>query len=127
MASRSLNSVSLIGNATNDLTLRYTTSNDAFCTFSIATDRSWKTEKGEQKESTEFHKLVAWGKLAEICNQLIKKGTKVYIEGRLSTRTVKNADNMERTYTEIVIEDMIVLSSPKPKEAIVESIEIKKE
>src|SRR3990167_6098424 len=109
MASRSLNSVSLIGNATNDLTLRYTTSNDAFCTFSIATDISWKTEKGEQKESTEFHKLVAWGKLAEICNQLIKKGTKVYIEGRLSTRTVKNADNMERTYTEIVIEDMIVL------------------
>lgn len=115
--SRSLNRVLIIGNATNDITLRYTSSNDAFCTFSLATDRSWKTEKGEQKEDTEFHKLVAWGKLAEICSQLIKKGTKAFVQGRLSTRTVKNqADNTEKTYTEIVVEDMIVLSSPKTKE-----------
>lgn len=115
MASRSLNRALIIGNATSDITLRYTSSNDAFCTFTLATDRSWKTESGEQKESTEFHKLVAWGKLAEICSQLIKKGTKTFVQGRLSTRTVKNADNTERTYTEIVVEDMIVLSS-KPKE-----------
>ncbi len=115
--SRSLNRVLIIGNATNDITLRYTSSNDAFCTFSLATDRSWKTEKGEQKEDTEFHKLVAWGKLAEICSQLIKKGTKAFVQGRLSTRTVKNStDNTEKTYTEIVVEDMIVLSSAKPKE-----------
>jgi single-strand DNA-binding protein len=115
MSSRSLNRVLLIGNATNDVTLRYTPSNDSVCTFTIATNRSWKTEKGEQKEDTEFHRLVAWGKLAEICSQLIKKGTKVFVQGRLSTRTMKNSDETEKTYTEIVVEDMIVLSS-KPKE-----------
>lgn len=114
--SRSLNRVLIIGNATNDITLRYTSSNDAFCTFTLATDRSWKTEKGEQKEETEFHRFVAWGKLAEICSQLIKKGTKTFVQGRLSTRTIKGSDGVEKTYTEIVVEDMIILSAAKPKE-----------
>ena len=109
MASRSLNKVQLLGNCTADLILKYTASNDPVCSFSLATNRYWTTAKGEKKEDVEFHRLVAWGKLAELCSQLIKKGSKIYAEGRLSTRTFKIADGTEKTTTEIVLEDMIVL------------------
>ena len=109
MASRSLNKVQLLGNCTADLILKYTASNDPVCSFSLATNRYWTTAKGEKKEDVEFHRLVAWGKLAELCSQLIKKGSKIYVEGRLSTRTFKIADGTEKTTTEIVLEDMIVL------------------
>jgi len=111
MPSRSLNSVQLIGNTTADLVLKYTASNDPVCSFSLATNRYWTTKNGEKKEDTEFHRLVAWGKLAELCSQLIKKGSKIYIEGRLSTRTFEVADGTEKTTTEIVLEDMILLDS----------------
>mgnify|MGYP001606461401 CR=1 FL=1 len=114
MSSRSLNSVQLIGNVVADLILKYTASNDPVCSFSLATNRYWTTAKGEKKEDVEFHRLVAWGKLAELCNQLIKKGSKIYAEGRLSTRTFKIADGTEKTITEIVLEDMIILDG-RPK------------
>ena len=114
MSSRSLNRVSLLGNVTADLVLKYTASNDPVCSFSLATNRYWTTAKGEKKEDAEFHRLVAWGKLAELCSQLIKKGSKIYAEGRLSTRTFKVADGTEKTATEIVLEDMIVLDG-RPK------------
>ena len=114
MSSRSLNSVQLIGNVVADLILKYTASNDPVCSFSLATNRYWTTAKGEKKEDVEFHRLVAWGKLAELCNQLIKKGSKIYAEGRLSTRTFKIADGTEKTTTEIVLEDMIILDG-RPK------------
>mgnify|MGYP001562874476 FL=1 len=122
MASRSLNKVQLLGNCTADLILKYTASNDPVCSFSLATNRYWTTAKGEKKEDVEFHRLVAWGKLAELCSQLIKKGSKIYVEGRLSTRTFKTADGTEKTTTEIVLEDMIVLDShPKtePEKSVV--------
>jgi len=109
MGSRSLNRAQLIGNCTADLVLKYTPSNDPVCSFSLATNRYWTTAKGEKKEDVEFHRLVAWGKLAELCSQLIKKGSKIYAEGRLSTRTFKIADGTEKTTTEIVLEDIIVL------------------
>ncbi len=114
MASRSLNHVSLLGNVTADISLKYTASNDAIASFSLATNRYWTTAKGEKKEDVEFHRLVAWGKLAELCSQLIKKGSKIYAEGRLATRTFKLADGTEKTSTEIVLEDMIVLDN-RPK------------
>ncbi len=117
MSSRSLNSVQLIGNVTADLILKYTASNDPVCSFSLATNRYWTTAKGEKKEDVEFHRLVAWGKLAELCSQLIKKGSKIYAEGRLSTRTFKIADGTEKTSTEIVLEDMIVLESHQKVES----------
>lgn len=122
MSSRSLNSTQLIGNVTADLVLKYTASNDPVCSFSLATNRSWTTAKGEKKEDTEFHRLVAWGKLAELCTQLIKKGSKIYVQGRLSTRTFKTADGTERTSTEIILEDMILLgNNAKPEsEKVVE-------
>lgn len=120
MSVRSLNKVQLIGNLTRDPELRYTPSGTAVCTFGLATNRSWTTQSGETKEQTEFHRIVSWNKLAELCSQLLVKGRKVYVEGRLSTRSWTAQDNTQRTTTEIVIEDMIILDSRKtttaPKE-----------
>lgn len=108
---RSLNKVQLIGNLTRDPELRYTPQGTAVCTFGLATNRQWTTDSGEKKEDAEFHRIVVWSKLAEICSQLLKKGRKVYIEGRLQTRTWTGQDGNQRTSTEIVGNDMIILDS----------------
>jgi single-strand DNA-binding protein len=108
---RSLNKVTLIGNLTRDPELRYTPAGSAVCTFSVATNRQWTTDAGEKKEDAEFHRIVAWNKLAEICAQLLKKGRKVYVEGRLQTRNWTGQDGGQRSTTEVVISDMIVLDS----------------
>lgn len=114
MASRSLNKVQLIGNLTRDPELKYIQQGNAVCTFGLATNRSWVPSEGqERREETEYHRLVAWGKLAELCSQLLTKGRKVYIEGRLQTRSWETADGQQRSTTEIVIEDMILLDSKK--------------
>lgn len=111
MAARSLNKVLLIGNLTRDPELRYTPNGAAVCTIGLATNRSWTTETGEKKEDVEYHRLVAWNKLAELCSQLLSKGRKVYIEGRLQTRSFTGQDGQQRTITEIVMDDMIILDS----------------
>jgi len=111
MSSRSLNKVQLIGNLTRDPELRYTPQGTAVCTFGLATNRSWVTDAGERKEETEFHRIVAWNKLAELCSQLLFKGRRVFVEGRLQTRTWTGQDGTQRQTTEIVIEDMIILDS----------------
>lgn len=116
MASRSLNKVILIGNLTRDPELRYTPQGTAVVTFGLATNRSWATETGEKKEETEYHRIVAWNKLAELCTQLLTKGRKIYCEGRLQTRSWTGQDGQQRTSTEIVIDDMIILDSRKPLE-----------
>ncbi len=108
---RSLNKVQLIGNLTRDPELRYTPQGTAVCTFGVATNRSWTTDGGEKKEDTEFHRIVAWNKLAELCSQLLSKGRKVFVEGRISNRTWTGQDGQPRNTTEIVIEDMIILDS----------------
>lgn len=107
---RSLNKVTLIGNLTRDPELRYTPQGTAVCSFGVATNRQWVTD-GERKEDVEFHRIVAWNKLAEICAQLLKKGRKVYVEGRLSTNTWTGDDDVKRKQTEIVISEMIALDS----------------
>jgi single-strand DNA-binding protein len=114
MSSRSLNKVILIGNLTRDPELRYTPTGAAVCTIGLATNRAWVTDSGEKKEETEFHRVVAWNKLAELCSQLLAKGRKVYVEGRLRTSAWQAQDGAQRTSTEIVIEDMIVLDSKRP-------------
>lgn len=114
MSSRSLNKVTLIGNLTRDPELRYTPTGAAVCTIGLATNRTWVTDSGEKKEETEFHRVVAWNKLAELCSQLLAKGRKVYVEGRLRTSAWQATDGTQRTSTEIVIEDMIVLDSKRP-------------
>lgn len=108
---RSLNKVLLIGNLTRDPELRYTPQGTAVITFSIATNRQWKTESGETKDNAEFHRIVAWDKLAEICGKMLKKGTRTYVEGRLQTRNWDAQDGTKKTTTEIVISDMIILDS----------------
>lgn len=114
MSARSLNKVLLIGNLTRDPELRYTPQGTAVCTFGVATNRSWTpTDGGERQEETEFHRVVAWSKLAEICSQLLYKGRRVYLEGRLQTRSWQGQDGQERTTTEIVIDNMIALGAPK--------------
>ena len=123
MSSRSLNKVTLIGNLTRDPELRYTPSGTAVCTFGLATNRSWTTQTGETKEETEFHRIVSWNKLGELCSQLLAKGRKVYVEGRLATRTWQAQDGTQRTSTEIVIEDMIILDSKRVVSEMPENIQ----
>ena len=113
MSSRSLNKAILIGNLTRDPELRYTPAGTAVCTFGLATNRSWTTQTGETKEETEFHRIVAWNKLGELCAQLLVKGRKVYVEGRLTTHSWTGQDGNQRTSTEVVIEDMIILDSKR--------------
>lgn len=115
MAARgSLNKVMLIGNLTRDPELRYTPQGNAVCSFSVATNRSWQpSEGGERREETEFHRVIAWNKLGELCSQLLTKGRKVYVEGRLQTRSWQTADGQNRQTTEIVITDMNLLDSRK--------------
>ena len=113
MASRSLNKVLLIGNLTRDPELRYTPTGAAVCTIGLATNRYWTTESGEKKEEVEYHRVVAWNKLAELCSQLLTKGRKIYVEGRLRTNTWQAQDGSQRTTTEVIIEDMILLDSKR--------------
>lgn len=113
MSSRSLNKVLLIGNLTRDPELRYTPQGTPVCTFGLATNRSWQPASGERQEETEFHRIVAWNKLAELCASLLFKGRKVFVEGRLQTRNWTDAQGQERTTVEIVIDNMIVLDSKR--------------
>lgn len=107
----------LIGNIARDPELRYTTSGTAVCSFRIATNRSWvPSDGGDRKEETEFHRIVTWNKLAELCAQLITKGRKVYIEGRLQTRQWETPEGERRSISEIIAEDMVLLDSRKTAE-----------
>ncbi len=106
----SLNKVQIIGNLTRDPEVRMAGAQKV-ATFGVATSSSW-TDKvsGQKKEKTEFHNVVAWRKLAEICELYLKKGSKVYVEGRLQTRDWQGEDGVKRYKTEILIENMIMLS-----------------
>ena len=113
MSTRSLNRVTLIGNLTRDPELKYTPQGTAVCTFGLATNREWTDSSGQKQEGVEFHRIVAWGKLGEICSQLLIKGQKAFVEGRLQTRQWKTQDGSDRQVTEVVIEEMIALNTPK--------------
>jgi single-strand DNA-binding protein len=108
---RSLNRVQLIGNLTRDPELRYTPTGAAVVSFGLATNRTWKTDTGEKHDETEFHNIVAWNKLAELCSQFLVKGRKIYVEGRLATRSWQAQDGTQKSRTEIVIDDMILLDN----------------
>lgn len=109
MSVRSLNLVQLIGNLTRDPELRFTGNGTPVASFGIATNKSWKNQEGEVEESTEFHNVVAWNKMAEICNQLLSKGMKVYIQGSLSTRSWQDDSGATKYKTEVRVDDMILL------------------
>lgn len=108
---RSVNKVILIGNLTRDPEMRYTPDGQSVTTFGVATNRRWTSKDGDQKDEAEFHNIVAWGKLGEICTQILKKGRRVFVEGRLKTQSWEGKDGVNRTRTEIVISDMVALDS----------------
>lgn len=111
-SNRSLNKVMLIGNLTRDVEVRYTPSGTSVATFGLATNRSWTSGDGaDRQEETQFHRIVAWSKLAEICGQLLFKGRRVFIEGRLQTRKFTGQDGIQREITEIVAENMMILDT----------------
>jgi single-strand DNA-binding protein len=110
---KSINKVILVGRLGRDPELKYTASGVPFCRFSMATDEGW-TDKasGEKTEKTEWHNIVAWDKLAEICSNYLAKGRMVYIEGSLQTREWDDQDGNKKKTTEIRARDMVLLGSP---------------
>jgi len=104
-----LNKAMIIGNLTRDPEIRSTPSGAAVASFSVATNMIWTDQSGQRQEKVEYHNVVAWRRLAEICGQYLKKGSKVYIEGRLQTRDWTGQDGAKRSRTEIITENMIML------------------
>lgn len=105
----SLNKVQLIGNLTRDPEMRQIPGGQVVATLGIATNFTWKDQSGQQQSKTEFHNVVVWRKLAEICGEYLRKGSKIYIEGRLQTRDWEGEDGTKRYRTEIVADNMIML------------------
>ncbi len=106
---RGLNKVMLIGNLGRDPEMRYTPSGKPVTSFSLASSRSWVSSDGERREETEWFNVVAWGNLAEICNQHLARGQQVYIEGRLQTRSWEDSNGQRHFRTEVVANEMIIL------------------
>lgn len=107
----SLNKAMLIGNLGQDPEVRYTQNNTAVATLSIATSERYRDSNGETQERTEWHRVVAWGKTAEICQSYLKKGSKVYIEGPIQTRSWEDKDGQKRYTTEIKALNLVMLDS----------------
>ncbi len=110
---RSVNKVILIGNVTRDPEIRHTQGGQTVCTFGLATNRDWITSDGRRKASSEYHELVAWAQLADICEKYVRKGKLLYIEGYLKTRSWDTPEGIRKFKTEIVIQDMIMLEKKK--------------
>lgn len=106
MASSGINKVILIGRLGQDPEVRYTTNGGAVANFSLATNESWTDKSGQKQERTEWHRVVVWGKLAEICGQYLSKGRQAFIEGKLQTREWNDKDNNKRYTTEIVAQNV---------------------
>jgi single-strand DNA-binding protein len=109
---KSLNKVMLIGNLGKDPEIRYTPGGDPVANFTLATNESWKDKEGNLQERTEWHNIVAWRRLAEFCGEWLKKGKKVYIEGRIQTRSYEDKNSgQKKSVTEIVSDNIIMLDS----------------
>jgi len=111
VARGTVNKVILIGRLGSDPELRYTPNGDAVANFRVATNRVWKDQEGNQQERTEWHRIVAWRKLAERCGEFLKKGSHVYIEGRLETRSWEDKNGNKRYVTEIIANQMQMLEA----------------
>ena len=110
---RDLNKVMLIGNLTRDPELRSTPNGQSVASFAIATNRAWNDAAGQLQKAVEYTDIVAWGKLAEVASQIMKKGRRIYVEGRLQTRNWEGQDGVKRYKTEVIASDMIVLDRPQ--------------
>lgn len=109
--SRGLNKVMIIGNLGRDPEMRYTPSGRPVTTYTVACSRAWNTPDGERHEETEWFNVVAWGKLAETCKQFLVKGSHVYVDGRLQTRSWDDPEGKHHTRTELVANEMIILDN----------------
>ena len=107
----SLNRVLLIGNLTRDPELRYTPSGQAVATFTVATNRAYTSQSGEKKEDVSFIRIVVWARRAEVCNEYLKKGSPVFVEGRLQSRSWEAQDGTKRSTIEVVAQNVQFLSS----------------
>ncbi|MBK9711708.1 MAG: single-stranded DNA-binding protein [Kouleothrix sp.] len=112
---KDLNKVMLTGHLGADPEMRYTPQGSAVTTFRVASGRTWKSSDGTQHDDTEWFRIVAWDKLGEICNQYLTKGTRVYVEGRLQTRKWQDQNGLDRYSTEVIANDMIILSSKQDR------------
>ncbi|MBN1850344.1 MAG: single-stranded DNA-binding protein [Deltaproteobacteria bacterium] len=119
----SVNKVILIGNLGTDPEVRYTPSGTAVANFNVATNEQWTNKDGEKGERTEWHKIVAWGRLGEICGEYLRKGKQVFIEGRIQTRSWEDRDGNKRYTTEIVAQAMQMLGSVDSREGRAQSVE----
>jgi single-strand DNA-binding protein len=108
---KSVNKVILLGNLTRDPELKQSKGKKPVCIFGLATNRSWPIKPGETQFVTEYHRIVAFDKLAETCHQFLRKGRKVYVEGRLQSHTYTGKDGIERTGVEVVLEELVMLDS----------------
>ncbi len=111
--SRGLNKVMVIGHLGRDPEMRYTPSGRPVTTFSVATTRAWHSADGERHEETEWFNVVAWGSLAEICNQHLRRGQQAYVEGRLQTRRWDDPEGKKHFATELVAKEIIMLGERK--------------
>jgi single-strand DNA-binding protein len=110
-----LNKAMIIGNLTRDPEVRTTPNGQSVASFGVATNRVWRDQKsGERKEAVEYHNIVAWGKLADFCGQYIHKGSRVYVEGRLQTRSWDDPSGVKKYRTEIISESLIMLDRRSP-------------
>ncbi len=117
MASRGVNKVILVGNLGNDPEVRYMPNGEAVANLSIATSESWKDKQGQLQEKTEWHKLTAYRKLAEIIGEYVKKGSRLYVEGKLQTRKWQDQQGNDRYTTEVIISEMQMLGGNENKGA----------
>ena len=101
-----VNKAILVGNLGSDPEMRYTPSGQGVCEFRVATNESWNDKNGQRQERTEWHRIVVWGKRAEVCSKYLSKGRSVYVEGRIQTRTYDDKDGNKRYITEIVAQDV---------------------
>ena len=115
MSSRSINLVILVGNLTADPTLKTTQNGTPVTTFAVATNRSYTDSSGAKQDAADFHNIVAFGKLAEICTNLLKVGSKVMVEGRLQTRKWEGQDGKTNYRTEVVIDEMQLIANGKAR------------
>ena len=108
---KDLNKVQMTGRLGADPEMRYTPQGNAVTTFRVASNRTWRTAEGESHEDTEWFRVVAWNKLAEICNQWLSKGSRLYVEGRMQTRQWQDQEGQTRYLTEVIANDIIILDS----------------
>lgn len=114
--SRTLNKVMLIGNVGKEPDMKFTPSGIPVASFRLATSETWRDRSGNVQEHTDWHTIVAWRGLAEVCHKLLRKGARIYIEGKLQTRTIEDKNNFKRQLVEIVADNMLLLDGKKYRE-----------